>query len=62
VPRSRGGRTALPNLLLLCVFHHLTVIHRWGWMTTLHADGTSTAISPHRTQTLHSHGPPVRTG
>src|SRR5260370_539869 len=29
IPRSRGGPTALPNLVPLCGFHHLTVIHRW---------------------------------
>jgi hypothetical protein len=58
VPRSRGGPTALPNLVPLCPFHHLTVIHRWGWTLTLHPDGTTTATSPGGTRTLHSHGPP----
>jgi hypothetical protein len=58
IPRSRGGPTALPNLVPLCGFHHLTVIHRWGWVLRLHADGTTTATSPDRTRTLHSHGPP----
>jgi hypothetical protein len=58
IPRSRGGPTALTNLLLLCSFHHLIAIHRWGWAITLHGDGTTTAISPDRKRTLHSHGPP----
>jgi hypothetical protein len=58
IPRSRGGPTALTNLLLLCSFHHLTAIHRWGWTITLHGDGTTTATSPDRKRTLHSHGPP----
>jgi len=58
VPRARGGPTALPNLVPLCSFHHLTAIHRWGWILTLHSDGTTTATSPDGTRTLHSHGPP----
>lgn len=57
IPRSRGGPTALPNLVPLCAFHHLTVIHRWGWTLRLHPDGTTTATSPVG-RTLHSHGPP----
>jgi Domain of unknown function (DUF222)/HNH endonuclease len=58
VPRSQGGPTALANLVPLCSFHHLTVIHRWGWTLTLHPDGGTTAISPDGARTLHSHGPP----
>jgi hypothetical protein len=53
-----GMPTALPNLVLLCSFHHLTVIHRWGWTLTLHPDGGTTAVSPDGARTLHSHGPP----
>src|SRR6266571_2661626 len=56
-PRRNGGRTALPNLILLCPFHHLTAVHRWGWAITLHPDGTVTALSPDRQRTLHSHDP-----
>jgi len=58
VPRSQGGRTCLTNLLLLCTFHHLIAVHRWGWAIVLLPDGTVAATSPDRTQTLHSHGPP----
>ena len=59
-PRSRGGATKLTNLLLLCSFHHLILIHRWGWIITLNADGTTTATSPDRRRVLHSHSPPDR--
>jgi len=30
IPRSRGGATSLGNCILLCSFHHLIMIHRWG--------------------------------
>ncbi len=58
IPRAQGGPTCLANLLLLCVFHHLIAIHRWGWGIVLHPDGTVTATSPDGDRTLHSHGPP----
>ncbi len=58
IPRSRSGPTALWNLVLLCPFHHLIAIHRWGWKLVLNADGTTIATSPDETRTLHSHGPP----
>ncbi|HUB41266.1 MAG TPA: HNH endonuclease, partial [Streptosporangiaceae bacterium] len=58
-PRKDGGRHALSNLALLCRFHHLVAIHRWGWQFTLHPDGTTTATSPDGTKTLHSHAPPT---
>jgi hypothetical protein len=45
---------------LLCAFHHLTAVHRWGWAITLNLDGTVTAVSPDQQRTLHSHGPPAR--
>jgi hypothetical protein len=59
IPRSRGGPTSLANLVLLCGFHHLNLIHRRGWSLTLNADGTTTATSPDGCKILHSHGPPV---
>jgi hypothetical protein len=58
IPRSQGGPTSLTNLLLLCSFHHLIAVHRWGWAIVLLPDGTVTATSPDRTRTLRSHGPP----
>jgi hypothetical protein len=39
--RKNGGRHALGNLALLCRFHHLVAIHRWGWEFTLNPDGTT---------------------
>jgi hypothetical protein len=59
IPRSQGGATALHNLLLLCAFHHLVMIHRWGWTITLNTDGTTTMTSPDGKRILHSHGPPT---
>jgi len=61
IPRAKGGPTSLINITLLCTFHHLVAVHRWGWGIVLHPDGTTTATSPDGTRTLHSHGPPGRT-
>jgi len=58
IPRSQGGTTSLANCVLLCAFHHLVLVHRWGWTITLNADGTTTARSPDG-RTLHSHSPPT---
>ena len=57
IPRSRGGPTALGNLVTLCTFHHKIAVHRWGWELRLNSDGTTTATGPGG-QALHSHGPP----
>ena len=54
---AHGGPTSLGNLGLYCRFHHLIVIHRWGWAITRHPDGTRTATAPDG-RTLHSHSPP----
>ena len=62
IPKSNGGKTCLVNLLLLCTFHHLIAVHRWGWQIALNPDGTVTATSPDRTRTLHSHSPPAQGG
>jgi len=40
-PRSEGGTTSLTNLILLCTFHHLIMVHRWGWTIRLNPDGTN---------------------
>ena len=58
IPWAQGGATTLGNLAMFCRFHHVIVIHRWGWAITCHPDGTTTATSPDG-RTLHSHGPPT---
>jgi 5-methylcytosine-specific restriction endonuclease McrA len=58
IPRAKGGATALHNLALLCSFHHLIAVHRWGWTLALNRDGTTTATSPDGKRVFHSHGPP----
>ncbi|HEY5990711.1 MAG TPA: DUF222 domain-containing protein, partial [Streptosporangiaceae bacterium] len=58
IPRSKGGPAAVWNIAPVCEFHHLIVIHTWGWTLRLNPDGTTTATSPDGTRTLHSHGPP----
>jgi hypothetical protein len=58
IRKADGGRTSVKNCALLCAFHHLVAVHRWGWTLTLNPDGTTTARSPDGTKVLHSHGPP----
>jgi hypothetical protein len=58
VPRAEGGTTALENLVLLCTFHHLIAVHRWGWELTLHPDGKVTARGPDG-RILRDTGPPA---
>ncbi len=60
-PRSKGGATSLTNMILLCSFHHLILIHRWGWGIVLNPDGTTTMTSPDRSRIYHSHSPPNST-
>ncbi|HEY3902707.1 MAG TPA: DUF222 domain-containing protein, partial [Streptosporangiaceae bacterium] len=60
-PRSKGGRTRLTDLILLCSFHHLIVVHRWNWTITLNPDGTTTMRSPDGSRIYHSHSPPPAT-
>ncbi len=59
IPRADGGPTSLENCLLGCAFHHLIVVHRWGWQLSLNPDGTKTAVHPRGWRTLHSNSPPV---
>jgi Domain of unknown function (DUF222) len=56
--RADGGPTSFTNCCLLCPFHHLIAIHRWGWHLVLNPDGTTTASSPDGKRILHSHAPP----
>jgi hypothetical protein len=61
--KARGGKTSVKDCLLLCPFHHLVVIHQWGWSLVLNPDGTTTAWNKERTKTLmHSNSPPARAG
>jgi Domain of unknown function (DUF222) len=60
--KARGGKTSAKDCVLLCAFHHLIVIHQWGWTLALHGDGTTTAWNKDRTKVLYSHGPPARAG
>jgi hypothetical protein len=57
-PRSQGGVTSLANCALLCPFHHLIAIHRWGWQFRLNPDGTKTVTSPDG-RIYHTHSPPA---
>jgi hypothetical protein len=61
IPRAKGGPTTLTNVVLMCAFHHLIVIHRWGWTLALNGDGTTTATSPDGHRVFRSHGPPTAT-
>jgi hypothetical protein len=59
IPRSQGGPTTLANLKLYCTYHHLIVIHQWGWTVTAHPDGTTTMRSPDGSREYRSHSPPT---
>jgi hypothetical protein len=59
-PKKAGGRTSMTNCALLCAFHHLIAIHRWGWVLTGHAGQTLTVTSPDGTTVYRSHAPPAR--
>ncbi len=43
---SRGGRTAMSNLVLLCGFHH-SQIHHGGFTVTMNSHGRPTFADPH---------------
>jgi hypothetical protein len=60
--QADGGPTSVWDCALFCWFHHHVAIHQWGWIVTLHPDGTTTARSPDGTKVFRSHGPPARPG
>jgi HNH endonuclease len=49
IPFSRGGPTAIWNLVALCKHHH-RVKHNAGWDLTMTSDGTCTWTDPHGRQ------------
>jgi len=62
IRKADGGTTSVKDCALLCSFHHLVAVHRWGWKLIVNPDGTTTAWSPDGGMILHSHGPPPRPG
>jgi hypothetical protein len=53
-PWKHGGRTRLPNLVLLCFVHHHYFIHQEGWTLSDATDGTLRFTHPGRGLTLDS--------
>ncbi len=51
---SRGGKTKLENMILLCAHHHWRV-HEGGWLLSLTGDGRIVVVPP---QFAHSARPP----
>jgi Domain of unknown function (DUF222) len=58
IHREDGGVTSLENCALVCRFHHLIAIHRWGWKLRASPDGTITAFGPDG-RILRDHAPPL---
>jgi hypothetical protein len=57
IHREDGGVTSLENCALVCRFHHLIAIHRWGWKLRASPDGSITAFGPDG-RILRDHAPP----
>ena len=55
---SKGGRTDLDNLVLLCGFHH-RLVHEQGWRLSTHADGTVSWFRPNGERYRVGPAPPV---
>ena len=56
---SRGGRTELENLALICSFHH-KLVHELGWTITRDADGEIRWFRPDGVRYRAGPAPPVR--
>jgi hypothetical protein len=56
---SRGGRTELENLALICSFHH-KLVHELGWSITRDADGEISWFRPDGIRYRAGPAPPVR--
>jgi hypothetical protein len=56
---SRGGRTELENLALICSFHH-KLVHELGWSITRDADGEISWFRPDGVRYRAGPAPPVR--
>jgi Domain of unknown function (DUF222)/HNH endonuclease len=54
---SRGGRTELSNLALICAFHH-RLVHEWGWGVARDPDGALRWSRPEGTR--YRAGPAAR--
>ncbi len=55
---SRGGRTELENLALICSFHH-KLVHELGWTLTRDVDGEIRWFRPDGTRYRTGPAPPV---
>jgi hypothetical protein len=53
-PWQHGGKTRLPDLVLLCFVHHHYFIHLLGWILTGTPDGLLRFTHPHGHPTLDS--------
>jgi hypothetical protein len=56
---SRGGRTELENLALVCSFHH-TLVHELGWSISREEDGELGWFQPDGTRYRAGPAPPTR--
>ena len=57
---EHSGRTELPNLVLVCTFHH-KLVHEHGWRITRHEDGSLDWFRPDGTRYRAGPGPPGET-
>jgi hypothetical protein len=55
---SRGGRTELENLALICTFHH-KLVHEYGWNLSREADGEIGWFRPDGTRHRAGPAPPA---